>query len=61
MFICDKCLLNYEPLMYEWMYPRSYGPCEDCQEAKVCSDIHHSELIAKDKRDNRGPQPPDNS
>jgi hypothetical protein len=44
MFICNKCLTNYETITYVWMYPLSYGPCEDCGKTATCTDINHREL-----------------
>jgi hypothetical protein len=62
MFICDKCVTNnYEPIFYYSIHSHSYGPCEDCGEIAVCTDVHHSQLKAKaatpEKNPNQSPEP----
>jgi hypothetical protein len=49
MFICKKCFSNYQlGNVPDWMYPKSFGPCEICGALSVCID-HHGELILKEK------------
>jgi len=50
MFVCEDCLKKYKETMLPfWLMPKSRGNCEDCGQGAVCADIHHSNLIPKNK------------
>jgi len=55
MFICDKCLKQFETVLPPDLYPDSWGNCENCGKIGHCKDIFHGQYMQKSmkrKKDN---------
>ena len=51
MFVCQRCLNNYEEVLCRLS---SFGKCEVCGSTLLCADVNSSSLIKKIKVDKFG-------